>query len=234
MPFAVSHYPKSPPPRLTTSQSAIIQVNGGALRIAQAQPLPVLSPSQILVRTAAVALNPTDYKMHANFPSPGATVGCDFAGTIVALGSDILASSLSTSSSSPSSSSPLSSPSSSSEQQQKYPALKIGDRVCGAVHGSNPIDPSTGAFADYVHTEGDLVLRVPDSVPWEQAAALGGIGHGTLALALWRSLGLKGTPDLPLEGKKQADDGEEEDGQYVLVYGGSTATGTMALQLLRA
>lgn len=80
------------------------------------------------------------------------------------------------------------------------------------------------------------MLRLPDWVPWEQGAALGGIGHGTLALALWRSLGLKGTPDRPLEATKQADGSEEEDedGKYVLVYGGSTATGTMALQLLKA
>lgn len=233
MPSAVSHYATSPPPHLPTRQRAIIQGDGGALRIAHAQPLPALSPSQILVKTAAVALNPTDYKMHANFPSPGAAVGCDFAGTIVALGSDFLTSHSTSTSSTASISSSYSSLSSLSEQHQRHPTLKIGDRVCGAVHGSNPIDPSTGAFAEYVHTEGDLVLRVPDSVPWEKAAALGGIGHGTLALALWRSLGLKGTPDLPRQGKEEAADNEEE-GQYVLVYGGSTATGTMALQLLKA
>ena len=87
-----------------------------------------------------------------------------------------------------------------------------------------------------MRAEGDLVLRVLDSMPWEHAVALGGIGQGTLALALWRSLGLKGTPDRPLDAKRRADGSEEEDedGKYVLVYGGSTATGTMALQLLKA
>lgn len=181
-----------PLPPLPATQKAIIQGPTGTPTLTPSIPLPPLSPDQILVKTIAVALNPTDYKMPANFPSPGAIVGCDLSGLIVRLGSTA--------------------PSS----------LKIGDRVCGAVHGSNPIDHQTGAFAEFVRADAGLVLKVPDGMGWEEAAAIGGIGHGTLGLALWDSLELPASPDKPAE--KAA---------HVLVYGGSTATGTMAIQLLR-
>ena len=188
--------PADPLATLPETRRAIVQGAGGDLAIDANVPLPALSPTQVLVKTAAVALNPTDYKMHTNFPSPGACVGCDFAGTVVAMGSD--ASTVS--------------------------SLQIGDRVCSAVHGSNPIDHPSGAFSEYVAAEAELVLKIPRSMSCEKAAALGGIGHGTICLAFWQSLGLPGTPEQPVEGGKPV---------YVLVYGGSTSTGTMAIQILK-
>lgn len=62
------------------------------------------------------------------------------------------------------------------------------------------------------------MLKVPAVWGWEEAAAVGGIGWGTLGLALWEALGLE------WRGGR---------GEAVLVYGGATATGTMACQLLR-
>jgi NADPH:quinone reductase-like Zn-dependent oxidoreductase len=184
---------------LPPTHRAITQSAKGALVISSI-PLPPLLPGWVLVKTAAVALNPADHKMPARFPAPGSTAGWDFAGTIVRTCP------------------PLAS------------TLQIGDRVCGAVHGSNPSDPAAGAFAEYVRAEPELLLRVPADMGWEAAAALGGVGHGTLSLALWDSLGVPGRVDRPMG---TGDEGEEREGRYVLVYGGSTATGTLAIQLLR-
>ncbi|KAK8038624.1 zinc-binding dehydrogenase family oxidoreductase [Apiospora rasikravindrae] len=149
-----------------------------------------------MVKTVAVALNPADYKMGAAFPTPGAIIGMDFSGVIA----------------------------------QIHPAtetgLQIGDRVCGVVHGSNPGDPTNGAFAEYIRARADLLLRVPQSLSMEQAATLG-VGLMTNALSLWAedALALESVPATP--------ETPAERPLPVLVYGGSTATGTLATQLLR-
>jgi NADPH:quinone reductase-like Zn-dependent oxidoreductase len=98
-----------------------------------------------------------------------------------------------------------------------------GTRVCGAVFGYNPDDQQNGAFAEYVVADARLLLRVPATWTDLQGAALGGIGWGTAGLALWnqKTLALVGRPSKPTEKR-----------QPVLVYGASTATGTMACQLL--
>ncbi len=194
----------NPNENLPNTQTAIKQGPGGALSVSKNAPLPLVEAGTVLIRPAAVGLNPTDYKMPSSFPTPGATAGCDFAGTVVAVGDDVA-------------------------------EWQVGDCVLGAVHGSNPLEKTTGAFAEYVRADADMVTRVPDGMSWEQAAALGAVGHGTVAIALWMCLGLKGKPASPL--KPGSDSGieadEEDDSNYVLVYGGSTATGTMAIQLLR-
>ncbi len=65
------------------------------------------------------------------------------------------------------------------------------------------------------------VIKVPDSLTMEEAASLG-TGIGTMGLALFHNLGVPGYPTKPAT-----------DAKMVLVYGGSTASGTMALQLLK-
>jgi NADPH:quinone reductase-like Zn-dependent oxidoreductase len=104
------------------------------------------------------------------------------------------------------------------------PDLQVGDRVCGGVHGSNPIDLPSGTFAEYIVAHADLLLKLPEWISFAQGAVLGGSVFATLWIAFYDSLGLTGTPDAPTEG----------DVPPVLVYGGSTSTGTAALQLLRA
>ncbi|KAI0436036.1 putative alcohol dehydrogenase [Xylaria telfairii] len=112
----------------------------------------------------------------------------------------------------------------SQSNQRRSPPPPPGTRVCGAVYAYNPEDPLTGAFAEYVVADSRLLLRVPDHWTDLHAAALGGIGWGTAGLALWGSdaMGLEGRPARPVAG-----------GPPVLVYGGATATGTMACQLLK-
>lgn len=97
----------------------------------------------------------------------------------------------------------------------------VGDRVCVAVQSMNPLLPRVGAFAQYVGATADFTLKIPEGMTFEEAATIG-ISTATIGYALFKSLDIPGHPDKPAA--KPA---------YVLVYGGSTATGTIAIQLIR-
>ena len=49
-------------------------------------PVPKIEPNQVLVKTAAVALNPSDHKLLDQSTTIGAVSGSDFAGTVVQVG----------------------------------------------------------------------------------------------------------------------------------------------------
>ncbi|KAL9095163.1 MAG: hypothetical protein Q9165_002419 [Trypethelium subeluteriae] len=99
--------------------------------------------------------------------------------------------------------------------------LTIGDRVCGVVHGMNSLCLGEGAFAQYVGATEHLVLKIPHDMSFDAAATLG-TSLVTAGLALFQSMKIPANPERPAEKPF-----------FVLVYGASTATGTMALQLLR-
>lgn len=113
------------------------------------------------------------------------------------------------------------------ENNNDKTSIQLGDLVCGTVHGSNAADPTNGSFAEYICAPADLVLRVPSSFKPQDAATLG-CALGTAIVALWDRDGL----DLPISPASPASPGSDE-AVPALVYGGSTASGTMALQLLR-
>jgi len=186
------------PARLTDAlpsvQTAILQGPNGVLSIQHNVHLPELRPDHILVKVAYVGLNPCDWKMPERFPTPGCVGGCDFSGTVAAVGSDVS-------------------------------RFQIGDRLCGAVHGANPIDKSIGSFADYVLVDAQFAWSVPPYMSFEEAAAAGsGVALLTLGLVLRKSLDLPGSFKSPV--------GEDES-KEVLVYAASTAVGTLATQLLK-
>ncbi|KAI1506100.1 zinc-binding dehydrogenase [Biscogniauxia marginata] len=104
------------------------------------------------------------------------------------------------------------------------PDLSVGDLVCGLVFGSNPAEPDNGAFAEYLRAHAAFVHKVPKHMDPKEAAALG-VGLATAALSLWHALKLPGTIEKPIAAADTP--------VYVLVFGASTASGTMALQLLK-
>ena len=141
----------------------------------------------------------------------GSIGGSDFAGIIVALGG------------------------AAGSEDRPGGRFSVGDRVSGAVHGFKPAPSATagenvydrggGCFAEYVVATADILLKIPESVPWEDAAAIGGTGIATLGLAFNAYLHLGFTPSRPASAAETFP---------VLVYGAGTATGTMAIQLLKA
>lgn len=98
--------------------------------------------------------------------------------------------------------------------------FRVGDRVAGATPGNNWEDPATGAFAEYIVVPSVLVYKIPGSLSFEEAATLG-VGMLTIGLTLYHVM------KLPLPHAPGSNP------QYVLVYGGGTATGTLAIQFLK-
>ncbi|KAL4775863.1 GroES-like protein [Aspergillus recurvatus] len=107
------------------------------------------------------------------------------------------------------------------EVGEQVTRFQKGDRVFAMTFGLNPSRRQTGAFGSYVLATADLACKVPVGMSWEDAASLG-LAIGTAGTALYQALSLP-MPDAPA---KQT--------HYVLVSGGATATGTVAIQLLKA
>jgi len=101
----------------------------------------------------------------------------------------------------------------------KRPFAK-GDRICGFAHGSNAVEHQDGTFAEYIVVKGDLQHKIPDEMSFQDAATLG-LGVTTAALGLYQSLSLA-LPNDPIQNAVP-----------ILIYGGSTATGTLAIQFAK-
>jgi len=88
------------------SNHAIVIKQAGEAEILEVT-VPKLRDDYINVRVHAVALNPTDWKHVDYLASPGARVGCDYAGVVEEVGKKVTKN------------------------------FKKGDRVTGFCHGSN-------------------------------------------------------------------------------------------------
>ncbi|CAH0053736.1 unnamed protein product [Clonostachys solani] len=169
------------------ANKAIVYVEKGKAAIQEVS-VPQLRDDYVLVKVNAVGVNPTDWK-HVDFgiTNPGSRVGCDFAGVVEAVGSKVTK------------------------------PFKKGDRISGAVHGSDGTQLENGGFSNYIVAKGDVQIKTPDNLSDVEAATLG-ISLSTVGQGLYQTLGL------PLP------NAVEKDNQYILIYGGSTATGIFGIQ----
>ncbi|KAI1077855.1 enoyl reductase [Whalleya microplaca] len=184
---------------LPNSQRALKARGPKQVEIHEECSLPVLEADEILVRVRCVGINPVDVKMLDMAPHVGATIGCEFAGDIVKVGTSV-----------------------------KNSQLKVGVAVFGCVCGNNPNRPDNGAFADYVAVAGGLVYLLPPHLSYQHGATLGA-ALPTVGMALYQKWHL--APPLPPSAIGTPENPEVN--RYVLVYGGSTACGAMALQMIR-
>ncbi|KAF9871294.1 hypothetical protein CkaCkLH20_11215 [Colletotrichum karsti] len=173
---------------MSSNHAIVIQAAGKADIVTTS--VPKLRDDYLIVKVVAVALSPTDVLHIDLLASPGARVGCDYAGIVEEVGSEVTKS------------------------------FKKGDRVAGAAHGSNAVYHEDGTFAEYITVKGDIQIHIPDNVSFEQAATLG-VGIITAGQALYQSLGLPYF-DKPASEKLP-----------ILIYGGSTATGALAIQFAK-
>lgn len=95
---------------LPSKMKALVTVEDKKAEVKEV-PVPTLDKDEILVRTLAITINPTDWKHVALMSGPGNIVGCDFVGIVEQLGSDV-----------------------------KNSSLSKGDRVAGFVHGTKDPD----------------------------------------------------------------------------------------------
>jgi len=158
-------------------------------------PLPPLRPTHMLVKIHSVAVNPTDWKcvFYAPPASPFCIVGCDYAGTVVQIGSEVIK------------------------------PFKVGDRVYGCVHGSNQDEAYDGVFAEYAMVKGDVTMHAPANMELEDLCTipLCAITAGQGLFQPGKGLGLS----LPGEGKGN--------GEWILIYGGSTTSGCLGIQFAK-
>lgn len=156
------------------------------------RPVPKLRDDYILVKPVAVALNPTDWK-HAAFglADNGCLLGCDFAGIVEEVGPKV------------------------TKQWRK------GDRLSGVAHGGNAVQPEDGAFAEHVVVKGDVQMKIPDTMSFEDASTLT-LGVTTVMQGLYQKALKLNWPDDPVK-----------ESVPILIYGGSTATGALGIQFAK-
>ncbi|ATZ48197.1 hypothetical protein BCIN_03g04370 [Botrytis cinerea B05.10] len=182
-------------------QNALVASGPGKLVVSKSIKVPDIKEDQVLVQVKAVALNPSDWKILDRSYTSGAIAGADFSGIVCKVGN------------------------------QLSKDLHVGDRVCGAIFGSNPLCPSNGAFAEYLAATGNLCMLIPSSMSFASAASLG-IGTMTVGLAL-RSLGILPSDLESLDSLSQkVPKSAADEHPFAMVYGASTATGTLAVQCL--
>ena len=99
--------------------------------------------------------------------------------------------------------------------------IQIGDRVCSAAQGMYALTPLVGEFAQFVGASDVRTLKILHLLSFEKGTSLG-IAIGTISLALFKSLEVPGMPESPAR-----------DPKTVLLYGDSTATGPLAIQLFK-
>ncbi|KAI9742876.1 MAG: hypothetical protein M1818_003605 [Claussenomyces sp. TS43310] len=95
--------------------------------------------------------------------------------------------------------------------------VKKGDAVYGVCHCANHNNAEDGAFAEFAMVKDGHLAKIPAGVSFEEAATLG-VGVTTVGQTLYMTLKLP----LPTEPAKTPI--------TILIYGGSTATGTLAIQ----
>lgn len=130
-------------PIMQSTQTAVITLSLGHAAFVTNHGIPKPRHDEILVRTAAVALNPIDWMLLGSTPSPNAVMGHDYAGTVVEVGESA---------------------------QERF---KVGDRVCGLVKGADRTRPESGTFAEYIVAKAAVQIRIPDGVSFEDAATVG-------------------------------------------------------------
>jgi NADPH:quinone reductase-like Zn-dependent oxidoreductase len=127
--------------------------------------LPAVAHGEILVRNAAVAINPLDHLIQDMAVLPWldypVIAGSDVAGTVVEIGRGV-------------------------------DRFAVGDRVLGQAVGTTVNQPAQGAFQQHTVILAHMAAPIPDDMPMTSAAVLP-LGIGTAACGLYQShhLGLR-------------------------------------------
>jgi NADPH:quinone reductase-like Zn-dependent oxidoreductase len=100
--------------------------------------------------------------------------------------------------------------------------FKPGDRVWGFAHTCHFGRPDAGAFAEFVAANADITQKIPDHMRFEEAASLG-VQVYTVGQGLYQSLQLP-WPTEPVRPEEKFP---------ILIYGGSSAMGTLGIQMAK-
>ncbi|ABN65265.1 Zinc-binding oxidoreductase [Scheffersomyces stipitis CBS 6054] len=166
--------------------------------------LPQLSADQILIKSVAYAVNPTDWKHIAYGLSPkNAIAGSDVAGVVEKVGANVK-------------------------------GFKEGDKVSGFIHGNT--SATVGAFGEYALLNPDTAIKYEASQISDKPLSVGehpadllntfeGIAGVSLGLVTV-SLSFAHSLQIPADKEKNKN-------ASILIWGGATATGVLAIQLAK-
>ncbi|KAL5333396.1 chaperonin 10-like protein [Aspergillus crustosus] len=165
-------------------------------------PYPSIKPDELVIKNAAVAINPLDWLIQdmgnlvftwVTYPT---VVGTDLAGEVVEVGS-------------------------AAQSDFKF---QVGDRVLALAPGTDQDLNSAAhsAFQHYTVVKAALASRIPATLDYDHAAVLP-LGVATAASGLFQKdfLGLA----LPTQPARPSN------GETLLIWGGSTSVGSNAIQL---
>ncbi|KAL9009885.1 MAG: hypothetical protein Q9173_005123, partial [Seirophora scorigena] len=99
----------------------------------------------------------------------------------------------------------------------RFSDVKKGDKVFGVCHCGNHQQHEDGAYAEFAMVKDGHLAKIPEGMGFEETASMGA-GVTTVGQALYHQLKLP----WPTEPAKTPFP--------ILIYGGSTATGSLAIQ----
>ncbi|KAL2847751.1 putative zinc-binding alcohol dehydrogenase domain-containing protein cipB [Aspergillus pseudoustus] len=190
-----------------TNQAAWLDKAGSPLDVRDA-PMPYPGPGEIVVKNAAIAINPLDTHMQdagvfvQQWP---AILGCDIAGEVYEVGEGVT-------------------------------RFKKSDRVTGHAINLTTGRPQDGAYALYTVVPADKAAILPDSISFTDGAVLP-MALEAAVCALSVSVpgeALPGVPTPALGLPYPSLDENKPAGKALVVYGGSSSAGSMTTQLASA
>lgn len=162
-------------------------------------------PEYVLLKPCYVGVNPCDYLCtdYEGMFAPGITLGCEYVGEVIEVGPAVTS------------------------------GLKKGDRIAGLAIPNGALMPDAGTFAEYVLVKGDAALRFREmggAVSEAEAAGVN-VALATVFNAFYNLMGLPSPRvDAGPNGSLSLGRVKETTERTILIYGGSTTTGLMAVQ----
>ncbi|CBF73513.1 hypothetical protein AN7914.2 [Aspergillus nidulans FGSC A4] len=193
---------------MATNQAAWLTKAGNDLEVGDA-PVPTAGPGEIVVKNAAVAINPLDTHMQdvGVFVQQWPTIfGCDVAGTVHETGPDV-------------------------------ERFKKGDRVIG--HAINLVTgrPQDGAYALYTVVPANKAAILPDAISFTDGVVAPFAVEAAVCVLSLKEPGVAmpgvSTPALALP-YPSLDDPVKPLGKVLVIWGGSSSVGSMTTQIATA
>ncbi|UZJ50688.1 hypothetical protein CBS101457_000008 [Exobasidium rhododendri] len=196
---------------MSTNTAAVLLSPSSRLML-QNRGIPVPGFQQLLVRTAAVAINPSDWMLQEAGKHLPCILGSDIAGVVEVVG-------------------PQEEDASNSQQH----SFQVGDRIAAFAGGAWSGKLEEGGFQTHVIVSRSSTIPLPADISLESASTLP-MAMATAASALWVTLQLP-RPRLGVgakEGVLCGSDSTKKARTGILVYGASSAVGLACVQLAKS